>query len=37
MVALFVLPFVGINVFGWLVGQPVEFLLELIYRATGLA
>ena len=37
MVALFVLPVLGINLFGWIVGIPVDFLMQLVYRATGLA
>jgi Zn-dependent protease len=35
MLAMFVLPFLGINLFGWIVGVPVEYLLELVSRATG--
>jgi len=37
MVALLLLPVVGINIFSWVVGIPVEYLLGLVYRATGLA
>ncbi len=37
MIAMFVLPFLGINLFGWIVGVPVDYLMELVYRATGLA
>ena len=37
MLAMFLLPMVGINLFGWVVGVPVDFLMEVVYRATGLA
>jgi len=37
MLAMFVLPIVGLNVFGWVVGVPVDYLLGVVYRATGLA
>jgi Zn-dependent protease len=37
MVALLLLPMVGINLFGWLIGVPVEFLMQVVYRATGTA
>ena len=37
MLAMFLLPMVGINLFGWVVGGPVDFLMNLVYRATGLA
>jgi Zn-dependent protease len=37
MLAMFVLPMVGVNVFGWVIGVPVDFLMEVVYRATGLA
>ena len=36
MLALFLLPMVGFNLFGWIVGIPVDFLMDLLYRATGL-
>ncbi len=35
MLAMFVLPFLGINVFGWVVGVPVGYLMELVALATG--
>lgn len=37
MIAMFVLPFLGINLFAWIIGVPVDYLMELVYRATGLA
>ena len=35
MLAMFVLPFLHINLFGWIVGVPVGYLMELVARATG--
>ncbi len=37
MLALLVLPMLRVNIFGVLIGVPVEYLMEAIYRATGLA
>lgn len=37
MLAMFVLPYLGINIFGWVVGVPVYYLERLILWATGLA
>lgn len=36
LLALFILPMVGINLFYWLVGVPVEYLREGVFRVTGL-
>ncbi len=36
LLALFVLPMVHINLFYWVVGLPVEFLKEALFRVTGL-
>ena len=35
LVGLFLLPMIGINVFFWLVGVPVDFLAEWLYRIIG--
>ena len=35
MLAMFVLPFLGINLFGWIVGVPVGYLMQLVSLATG--
>jgi Zn-dependent protease len=35
MIAVFVLPFVGINLFGWVVGLPVDYLKHLLYQGIG--
>ncbi len=36
LVGLFVLPMIGINLFYWLVGIPVEYLMQALYQVTGL-
>jgi Zn-dependent protease len=36
LLALFLLPMVGINVFYWLVEIPVDYLAQFMYAATGL-
>lgn len=36
MIAMFVLPFLGINVFGWIIGVPVSYLMDLLYQAVGI-
>ncbi|HEY1719647.1 MAG TPA: site-2 protease family protein [Magnetospirillaceae bacterium] len=36
MIAMFVLPFLGINVFGWVVGVPVSYLMDLLYQSIGI-
>ncbi|HXP96175.1 MAG TPA: site-2 protease family protein [Telmatospirillum sp.] len=35
LVGLFLLPMLGINVFFWLVGVPVDFIAEWLYRIIG--
>ena len=35
MLAMFILPMVGLNVLGWVVGVPVSYLMDLVYHATG--
>jgi Zn-dependent protease len=35
MLAMFILPMVGLNVLGWVVGVPVSYLMDLVYHAMG--
>jgi Zn-dependent protease len=36
MIAMFILPYLGLNVFGWIVGVPVAYLIDLISLGTGI-
>ena len=35
MLAMFVLPMIGLNILGWVVGVPVGYLMDLVYHVTG--
>jgi Zn-dependent protease len=37
VVGMVLLPMIGINVFGWLIGRPVQFLVQLVAQLTGLS
>ncbi len=36
MIALFVLPYVGVNLFGWIIDVPVRYLMSVIYQGVGI-
>jgi len=35
IVGMVLLPMIGINLFGWLIGRPVEFLVQVVAQFTG--
>ncbi|HLN22870.1 MAG TPA: site-2 protease family protein [Patescibacteria group bacterium] len=37
VVGMVLLPMIGINLFGWLIGRPVEFLVQVVAQITGLS